>query len=126
MASVRECGCGHKIIDDDKIIYTSQAAMAYDIETLTIVLDMALSWLSEILDIPTSEIYQDFYDLSGRNMMLESMNAVLRKQGRYHKIPTITEQSFALVKECLKQKMPEFSTVENVRNILNRVDAECE
>ena len=101
MASVRECGYGHKIIDDDKIIYTSQAAMAYDIETLTIVLGMAISWLSEILDIPTSEIYQDFYDLSGRNMMLESMNAVLRKQGRYHKLPTITEQSFAIVKECL-------------------------
>lgn len=89
-----ECGYGHKIIDGDKIIYTSQQAMAADMENIFRMFSKSVEMLSELIDIEPEDIVGDLYDISGCNMMNEAFNAVLEKQGKKVYIPTLTETAF--------------------------------
>lgn len=89
-----ECGYGHKIIDGDKLIYTSQEAMAADIISIIKMFDKSVELLSKLIGIPPEDIIHDLYEISGCDMMREAFNAVLAKQGKDGYIPTLTETAF--------------------------------
>lgn len=89
-----ECGYGHKIIDGDKVIYTSQEAMAADMTSILRMFNKSVELLSELIDIEPEDIVHDLYDISGCNMMREAFNAVLARQGKNGYIPTLTETAF--------------------------------
>lgn len=104
MAKAIPCGYGHKIIDNGQIIYTSQAAMTYDIIGLCKQLSTATKMLSELLSIPKEEVENDIYKMAGCDIMEESFKAVLMKQGKSHCIiPTLTETAFNYTKEKLEE-----------------------
>lgn len=88
------CGYGHKIIDGDEIIYTSQEAMAADIIRIIKMFDKSVELLSILIGIPSEYIIHDLYEISGCDMMREAFNAVLAKQGKDGYIPTLTETAF--------------------------------
>lgn len=89
-----ECGYGHKTIDGDKIIYTSQEAMAADMISIFKMLDKSVEMLSELINVKPKDIMSDLYDISGCNIMREALEAVLAKQGKNGYIPTLTETAF--------------------------------
>ena len=99
-------GYGHVILDpvNNKTWFTSSDAAGSMIDTLCASLKVAVDMLSEILQIPSEDIYRDLYTLSGCDMMEEAVNAVLRKQGKEAHIPCLTETAFNAVKEVLQQK----------------------
>lgn len=89
-----ECGYGHKIMDRDKIIYTSQEAIIADMVNVGKMFNKSVELLSELIGVKPEDIVHDLYDISGCNMMREAFNAVLKKQGKYTHIPTLTETAF--------------------------------
>lgn len=93
-----ECGYGHKIIDGDKTIYTSQEAMAADMTDIIKMFDKSVEMLSELIGIRPEDIVVDLYDMSGCNKMNEAIRAVLAKQGKNGYIPTLTETAFDAVR----------------------------
>ena len=92
-----ECGYGHKIIDGDKITYTSQEAMFADMTSILKMFNKSVELLSELIDIKPEDIVHDLYDISGCNIMEEAFNAVLARQGINERIPTLTETAFDAV-----------------------------
>lgn len=88
------CGYGHKIIDGNQIIYTSQEAMAADIAAIIKMFDKSVELLSKLIGIAPEDIIHDLYEISGCDMMREAFNAVLAKQGKDGYIPTLTETAF--------------------------------
>ena len=104
MTNAIPCGYGHKIIDNGQIIYTSQAAMTYDMMGLYRQLSTATEMLSELLSIPKEEVENDIYKIAGCDIMEESFKAVLIKSGKGHYvIPTLTETAFNYTKEKLEK-----------------------
>ena len=91
---VVECGYGHKIIDGDKIIYTSQETMFADMTSILRMFSKSVELLSELIDVEPEDIVRDLYDISGCNIMNEAFKAVLAKQGKNGYIPTLTETAF--------------------------------
>lgn len=91
---VIECGYGHKIIDGDQIIYTSEAAMAADLNSIIKMFGKSVELLSKLIGIAPEDIIHDLYEISGCDMMREAFNAVLAKQGKNGYIPTLTETAF--------------------------------
>lgn len=89
-----ECGYGHKIIDKDVIIYTSQEAIFADMTSVIKMLNKSVEMLSELIDVEPEYLVRDLYDISGCNMMEESIKAVLAKQGKNVYLPTLTEDAF--------------------------------
>lgn len=102
---VIECGYGHKIIDGDRIIYTSQEAMAADITSIIKMFDKSVELLSQLIGIESKDIIHDLYDISGCNMMREAFNAVLARQGKNGYIPTLTETAFDHTKIRLSKEI---------------------
>lgn len=102
---VIECGYGHKIIDGDQIIYTSQAAMAADMMSIFRMFDKSVELLSELIGIKPEDIVHDLYDISGCNIMNEAFKAVLAKQGKNGYIPTLTETAFDHTKIRLSKEI---------------------
>lgn len=88
------CGYGHKIIDGDQIIYTSQEAVVADMKNILRMFNKSVELLSNLIDVKPEDIVHDLYDISGCNMMREAFNAVLAKQGKNGYIPTLTETAF--------------------------------
>lgn len=89
-----ECGYGHKLIDGDKIMYTSQEAIVADLASLCRMLNKSVEMLSELIDVKPEYIMEDLYDMTGCNLWEEAMNAVLAKQGKNVYLPTLTEEHF--------------------------------
>lgn len=104
---VIECGYGHKIIDGDRIIYTSQEAMAADITSIIKMFDKSVELLSQLIGIESEDIIHDLYDISGCNMMREAFNAVLAKQGKNGYIPTLTETAFDVARRNKREATKE-------------------
>lgn len=88
-----ECGYGHKLIDGDKIMYTSQEAIVADLDALCKMLNTAAKMLSELIDVKQEYIIEDLYEMTGCNMWEEAMKAVLAKKG-VKPLPTLTEGAF--------------------------------
>lgn len=88
-----ECGYGHKLIDGDKIMYTSQEAIVADLDALCKMLNTAAKMLSELIDVKQEYIIEDLYEMTGCNMWEEAMKAVLAKKG-VKPLPTLTEDAF--------------------------------
>ena len=95
------CGYGHKIIDGDKVTYTSSEAMAADMKNILRMLNKSVEMLSELISVEPEDIVHDLYDISGCNVMREAFNAVLAKQGKNGYIPTLTETAFDTAKHKL-------------------------
>lgn len=104
---VVECGYGHKIIDGDKIIYTSQEAVAADMTNILRMFDKSVELLSELIGIKPEDIVHDLYDISGCNMMREAFNVVLAKQGKSGYIPTLTETAFNAARHNKREAIEE-------------------
>lgn len=102
-----ECGYGHKIIDGDKVIYTSQQAMVADMTNILRMFDKSVELLSELIDVEPEDIVRDLYDISGCNMMNEAFKAVLAKQGKNGYIPTLTETAFDVARHNKRKTMKE-------------------
>ena len=102
-----ECGYGHKIIDGDKIIYTSQEAIVADMTNIFRMFNKSVELLSELIDVKPEDIVHDLYDISGCNMMREAFNAVLTKQGKNGYIPTLTETAFDATRRNKREAMKE-------------------
>lgn len=101
---VVECGYGHKIIDGDQIIYTSEEAMAADLTSIIKMFDKSVELLSKLIGIAPEDIIHDLYEISGCDMMREAFNAVLAKQGKNGYIPTLTETAFDYTMDKLNIK----------------------
>lgn len=102
-----ECGYGHKIIDGDKVVYTSQQAMAADITGILRMFDKSVELLSELIDVEPEDIVRDLYDISGCNIMNEAFKAVLTKQGKNGYIPTLTETAFDVARRNKREAIEE-------------------
>lgn len=89
-----ECGYGHKIIDGNKVMYTSQEAMSADITSILRMFNKSVELLSELIDVEPEDIIDDLYNISGCNIMNEAIRAVLAKQSKNGYIPTLTETAF--------------------------------
>lgn len=116
------CGYGHKIVTGTEVLYTSHQAVEYDLETMMAMLSIALNMLSELLDISVEDIAYDLYNLSGRNIMLEAFNSVLKKNGTYHKQYSVTEFQYELLKLLVHKHMDDSNIAElkaEVRDMLN-------
>ena len=87
-----ECGYGHKLIDGDKIMYTSQEAIVADLDALCKMLNTAAKMLSELIDVKQEYIIENLYEMTGCNMWEEAMKAVLAKKG-VKPLPTLTEDA---------------------------------
>lgn len=88
-----ECGYGHKLIDGDKIMYTSQEAIVADLDALCKMLNTAAKMLSELIDVKQEYIIEDLYEMTGCNIWEGAMKAVLAKKG-VKPLPTLTEDAF--------------------------------
>lgn len=104
---VVECGYGHKIIDEDKIIYTSQEAMAADMTSILRMFNKSVELLSDLIDVKPEDIVHDLYDISGCNMMREAFNAALAKQGKNGYISTLTEIAFDAARHNKRETIEE-------------------
>ena len=116
------CGYGHKIVTGTEVLYTSYEAVEYDLETMMAMLSIALNMLSELLDMPVEDIAYDLYNLSGRNMMREAFNSVLKENGTYRKQYSITELQYELLKLLVHKHMDDLNIAElkaEVRGMLN-------
>lgn len=116
------CGYGHKIVTGTEVLYTSHKAVEYDLETMMAMLSIALNMLSELLDMPVEDIAHDLYDLSGKNMMREAFNSVLKENGTYRKQYSITELQYELLKLLVHKHMDDLNVAElkaEVRGMLN-------
>lgn len=102
-----ECGYGHKIIDGDKVVYTSPEAIAADMTSILRMFDKSVEMLSELINVEPEDIVHDLYDISGCNMMREAFNAVLAKQGKNGYIPTLTETAFDATRHNKREAMKE-------------------
>lgn len=98
---VKASGYGHKIIDGDQVIYTSQEAMAADVKSLMKMLGKSAEMLSELINVSPEEIVHDLYEISGCDMMREAFNTVLAKQNKTLCIQTRTEKAFNDAKQKL-------------------------
>lgn len=116
------CGYGHKIVTGTEVLYTSHYAVEYDLETMMAMLSIVLNMLSELLDMPIEDIAHDVYNLSGRNMMREAFNSVLKQNGTYHKQYSVTELQYELLKLLIHKHMGDSNIAElkaEVRGMLN-------
>lgn len=100
MAYAVDCGYGHRIIDDDKVVYTSTDAIVADLDSLCKMLNTAAKMLSELIDVKQEYIIEDLYKMTGCNMWEEAIKAVLAKKG-VKPLPTLTEDAF---NEAMKNK----------------------
>lgn len=101
-----ECGCGHKLIDGDNIMYTSNEAIVADMTSLCRMLNKSAEMLSELIDVEPEDIIHDLYDITGCNMMEEAMKAVLAKQGVNVFLPTLTEEAFDAARRNKRDVQP--------------------
>ena len=111
MAKAIPCGYGHKIIDGNDVIYTSQSAVNYDITALSKQLSITVKMLSQLLAIPEEDVSEDIYRMAGCDIMHEAFKAVLKQQGTDDYIPTLTETAFKY-------------TVKNLEELNNEVNKE--
>lgn len=88
-----ECGYGHKLIDGNNIMYTSNEAIVTDLTALCRMLNKSVEMLSELINVKPEYIIEDLYDMTGCNLWEEAMKAVLAKQG-VKPLPTLTEDAF--------------------------------
>lgn len=88
-----ECGYGHKLIDGNNIMYSSNEAIVADLDALCKMLNTAAKMLSELIDVKQEYIIEDLYEMTGCNMWEETMKAVLAKKG-VKPLPTLTEDAF--------------------------------
>lgn len=100
MAYAVDCGYGHRIIDDEKVMYTSSDAIDADLESLCKMLNTATKMLSKLIDVKQEYIIEDLYEMTGCNMWEEAIKAVLAKKG-VKPLPTLTEDAFD---EAMKNK----------------------
>lgn len=97
-----DCGYGHVLVDNNSIIFTSQNAASSFVETISILLESAITDLSEILGLPKELIISDYVKENDLNIMQASMKAVLKRNGQWneefektitrHKIHAITKR----------------------------------
>lgn len=97
-----DCGYGHALVDNNSIIFTSSDAVGNCLETISIVLESAITDLSEILGLPKELIISDYVKENDLNIMQASMKAVLKRNGQWneefektitrHKIEAITKR----------------------------------
>lgn len=104
---VIECGYGHKIVDGDNVVYTSQEAMVADMTSIFRMFDKSVELLSELIGIKPEDIVHDLYDISGCNIMNEAFKAVLAKQGKNGYIPTLTETAFDVARRNKREAIKE-------------------
>lgn len=102
-----ECGYGHKIIDGDKVVYTSQEAIATDMMSILRMFAKSVELLSELINVEPEDIVHDLYDISGCNMMGEAFNAALAKQGKNGYVPTLTETAFDATRHNKRESIKE-------------------
>lgn len=101
MAYAVERGYGHKLIDGNNIMYTSNEAIVADLTSLCRMLNKSVEMLSELIDVKPEYIIEDLYEMTGCNMWEEAIKAVLAKQGENVYLPTLTEDAFD---EAMKSK----------------------
>lgn len=97
-----DCGYGHTLVDDNNIIFTSPDAAGDFMKTISILLESAITDLSEILGLPKELIISDYVKENDLNMMQASFKAVLKRSGQWneefektitrHKIEAITKR----------------------------------
>lgn len=102
-----ECGYGHKIIDGDKVVYTSPESITADMTSIFRMFNKSVEMLSELINVEPEDIVHDLYDISGCNMMREAFNAVLAKQGKNGYILTLTETAFDVVRHNKRESIKE-------------------
>lgn len=96
------CGYGHALVDNNNIIFTSPDAVSNCLETMSILLESAITDLSEILGLPKELIISDYVKENDLNIMQASIKAVLKRSGKWneevektitrHKIEAITKR----------------------------------
>lgn len=97
-----DCDYGHVLVDNNSIIFTSPDAVGNFMETMSILLESAITDLSEILGLPKELIISDYVKENDLNIMQAAMKAVLKRNGQYneefektitrHKVEAITNQ----------------------------------
>lgn len=103
MAVSTPCGYGNKIIDGDKILYTSANAVMADLQCVYKMFETSVTMLSKLLNLPIEQLVQDLYNMSGCNTIEEAIYAVLEKSGKdTTRILTITELQFEKVFNLIK------------------------
>lgn len=99
---VQSFGYGHVLIDNNSIAFTSQSAVSSFMETMSILLNSAITDLSEILGLPKEIIMSDYIKEQDLNVIQAAMKDVLKRNGQWneefektitrHKIEAITNQ----------------------------------
>ena len=97
-----DCGYGHVLVDNNSIVFTSPDAASNFVRTISILLESAITDLSEILELPKELIISDYVEENDLNIMQVSMKAVLKRNGQWneefektitrHKVETITKR----------------------------------
>ena len=96
------CGYGHALVDNNNIIFTSPDAAGNFMETISILLESAITDLSEILELPKELIISDYVKENDLDIIQASFKAVLKRSGKWneevektitrHKIEAITKR----------------------------------
>lgn len=96
---VYNCGYGHALVDNNNIIFTSPDAVGNCLETISILLESAITDLSEILGLPKELIISDYVKENDLNIMQASMKAVLKRNGQWNEEfeKTITRQKIEAI-----------------------------
>lgn len=81
---VYDCGYGHALVDNNSIVFTSSDAVGSCLETMSILLESAITDLSEILGLPKELIISDYVKENDLNIIQASMKAVLKRNGQWN------------------------------------------
>lgn len=101
-----ECGYGHRIIDGDTVMYTSQEAIIADLDSLCDMLNKSVEMLSELINVKPEYIMEDLYEMCGCNLWGEAIKAVLAKKGVKYYLPTLTEEHFDVARRNKREVQP--------------------
>lgn len=97
-----DCGYGHVLVDNNSIVFTSPDAVGNFVENMSVLLESAITDLSEILELPKELIISDYVKENDLNIMQASIKDVLKRNGQWneefektmtrHKVETITKR----------------------------------
>lgn len=94
-----DCGYGHALVDNNSIVFTSPDAVGNFVETMSILLESAITDLSEILNLPKELIISDLVKENDLNIMQTAMKDVLKQNGQWNEEfeKTITRQKIEAI-----------------------------
>lgn len=94
-----DCGYGHALVDNNSIVFTSPDAVGNFMKTMSILLESAITDLSEILGLPREIIISDYVKEHDLNIIQAAMADVLKRNGQYNEEfeKTITRQKIEAI-----------------------------